>query len=208
MNFRIFTCIVISWAFIPQILACSNDTMTSNKIIPIEIKEEALKALSFYPGLRDTKITFKFKPTLTKSVMKAQPVFSSLFGSKQKRAYIIFMSSNFTIDGLTMELATIPKNVLIGWLGHELGHIMDYKNRSSFNLVIFGLKYLTSATYIRQAEITADTYAVRNGLRAYILATKEFILCHSELSEKYKERIRRLYMSPDKILEIVQEEGE
>ena len=177
------------------------------KVIPEIIKEEVLVALSHYPELEDVAITFRFKNSLKTSVMKAQPVFSSLFGSIKDRRYLILMSLNFSIDSLVLNLKEVPREVLIGWIGHELGHIMDYKNRSSINMISFGLRYITSDTYVRKAEIAADTYAVRHGLREYILATKNFILSHADLSEKYKNRIKRLYMSPDEIIKILVEEN-
>ncbi len=180
-------------------------TTVNNKTIPESVKEEVMTALNYYPELVDTPIVFKFKPAMKKSVMKAQPVFSSLFLSKKKRRYIIFMSKDFRIDGLHLRLEAIPREVLIGWIGHELGHILDYKNRSSWNLINFGVRYVFFDDFIREAEIAADTNAVQHGLIKNILATKEFILSHADLSERYKARIRKLYMSPDAILNIVRE---
>ncbi|WP_299313931.1 hypothetical protein [uncultured Aquimarina sp.] len=177
-----------------------------NKIIPLSIIKEAGIALSHYPELEEVRIEFKFKPSLKKSFMKAQPKFSTLFGSKRKRAYVILMSEVFKIDSLELSIKDIPENVMIGWLGHELGHIMDYHRRSSLNLVSFGIQYWISPNYIREAERMADTYAVTHAMKDYILATKKFILNHSSLSEKYKARIRRLYLSPDEILHLVKEE--
>ncbi|KZS38898.1 hypothetical protein AWE51_15060 [Aquimarina aggregata] len=177
-----------------------------NKIIPSLIINEAGTALSHYPELEEISIEFKLKPTLKKSFMKAQPKLSSIFKSKEKRAYVILMSTTFKIDNMELHIKDIPENVLIGWLGHELGHIMDYLTKSSFNLVLFGIQYLISPNYIRQAERIADTYAIKHSMQDYILATKRFILNHSSLSEKYKARIRRLYLSPDEILLLVKEQ--
>lgn len=100
-------------------------------------------------------------------------------------------------------MSEVPSEVLIGWIGHELGHIMDYRNKSAAGLVIFGFRYLTSSSYLKEAERAADTYAVNAGMGDYILATKDFILNHSHLSESYKERIARLYLSPEEIIVLV-----
>lgn len=64
---------------------------------------------------------------------------------------------------------------MIGWIGHELGHVMDYQERSGLNLLVFGIKYLTSNGFIKEAERAADTFAVNHGMSDYILATKDFI---------------------------------
>src|SRR5690625_4767656 len=92
---------------------------------------------------------------------------------------------------------------MIGWLGHELGHVMDYRSRSGFGMMIFGLRYLYSKNYLKEAERRADSFAIRHGMGNYIIATKNFILNHSDISEKYKDRIRRLYLSPEEIMEMV-----
>ncbi|MBQ4820571.1 hypothetical protein [Aquimarina sp. MMG016] len=177
-----------------------------NKIIPENILKEVNTALSHYPELGKVYIEFKFKPSLNKSFMKAQPKFSTLLKSKRKRRYVILMSKVFKIDGLELKIKDVPSDVLIGWIGHELGHILDYHERSSLNLIAFGLKYWLSKNYIREAERVADTYAVSHNMKDYILETKRFILNHSSLSEKYKARIKQLYLSPDEIMLLVKEQ--
>ncbi|MEL4307995.1 hypothetical protein [Joostella sp. CR20] len=177
----------------------------SNKTIPLTIRKEVVKALSFYPTLNDVTIEFKFKENLQKSFMQAQPVFTSIFNTPKNRKYRIYISSDFNIEGEKFTIDSIPEEVLVGWIGHELGHIMDYMNRSSFNLISFGFKYLFIGKHIREAERTADVYAVNHGMGSYILATKNFILNHTSLSEKYKNRIKSLYLSPEDIVQLSNE---
>ena len=62
---------------------------TAQHIIPDTIKKEALLALSHYPELKETKIEFKFKKNIKKSIMQAQPTFWSLLRSKKHRSYKI-----------------------------------------------------------------------------------------------------------------------
>lgn len=177
----------------------------NNKIIPESILNEAKIALSYYPELENVEIEFKYKEDIKKSFMQAQPRISNLFHGKNSRSYYVFMSSRFLIEEEEFSMADVPSDVLIGWLGHELGHIMDYREKSAMGLVIFGMRYITSAKYIKEAERAADTYAVNSGMGDYILATKNFILNHSHLSATYKERIARLYLSPEEILVLVNE---
>lgn len=177
----------------------------NNKIIPESILNEAKIALSYYPELEDIKIEFRFKEDIKKSFMQAQPRISNLFKGRNNRSYYIFLSSRFLIEEEEFTMADVPSDVLIGWLGHELGHIMDYREKSAIGLVIFGARYITSTNYIKEAERAADTYAVNSGMSDYILATKNFIINHSHLSETYKKRISRLYLSPEEILVLVNE---
>jgi isoaspartyl peptidase/L-asparaginase-like protein (Ntn-hydrolase superfamily) len=59
--------------------------------------------------------------------------------------------------------------------------------------------------HIVEAERSADTFAVNQGMEEYILKTKNFILNHADIDENYKKRIKRYYLSPEEIMQIVQE---
>lgn len=174
-----------------------------NKIIPENIIDEAKVALSFYPELEDVEIEFRYKNGLKKSFMQAQPKFANLFKGKKKRSYYIFMSSKFLIETEEFSVADVPSEALIGWIGHELGHIYDYRDKSAMQLVKFGSRYITSDKFVKKAERVADTYAINKGMGNYIFATKDFILNHSSLSDSYKKRKARLYLSPEQILALV-----
>ena len=184
------------------------DPKFTRKEIPKELTEEARIALSYYPILKDTPITFKFKKNIKKSTMQAQPTWKSFFKSRKKREYIILISRRVKIDRESFKITDIPSDVLIGWLGHELGHVMDYRDRSGFGMLLFGLKYLYSSGHIQEVERAADTYAVAHGMGSYILKTKDFILNHAHISEAYKTRIRRLYLSPEEIMHLIEEHKE
>lgn len=179
--------------------------MSAQKIIPNSIKNEVNVALSYYPSLKETRIKFKFKKNIKKSTMQARPTFGSFFRSQKNRSYVILISETFKISDKEFLTRHIPSNILIGWIGHELGHIMDYQNRSNFNLIWFGIKYLLSENYIVEAERTADTHAVTQGMEAYILKTKDFILNHAEITQSYKDRIKKYYLSPEEIMKLVEE---
>ncbi|MCF4101285.1 hypothetical protein L1I30_06385 [Gillisia sp. M10.2A] len=174
-----------------------------NKSIPSSILKEAKIALSYYPELIHTPIEFKFKKNIKRSFMQAQPAFKDLLKGKKQRSYFIMISESIHIEDQEFNMQEIPSDVLIGWLGHELGHIMDYRERSGWDLIKFGIRYILSSTHIKEAERAADTFAVNHGMGDYILATKDFILSHAHLSTAYKERIKRLYLSPAEILELV-----
>ena len=180
-------------------------SLNAQHLAPDSISTEADVALSHYPELKNTPISFKFKKNINKSTMRAQPIFWSLFRSRKHRKYIVLMSEKIKISGKVFLTKDIPEDIMIGWLGHELGHIMDYKNRSSLNLIWFGLKYTFSGSYIKEAERAADTYAVSHGMEKYILKTKGFILDNAEIEEKYKARIRKYYLSPEEIMTLVEE---
>ncbi|MCC5938086.1 MAG: hypothetical protein JJU34_12465 [Lunatimonas sp.] len=178
-----------------------------NKEIPDEIRDITLEALSFFPDLMDVKIDFQFKPNINGSVMQAQPkVFSVIFNNKDTRAYRVKVSRHLVFEDGFLPIEELPRDVLLGWIGHELGHIMDYLDRSSTNLLHFGAKYFCSPKFVTQAEINADTYAVAAGLGNQIITHKQYVLNHDMLSEEYKEKIRRLYLSPSQIMTMIDED--
>ena len=179
------------------------DEFRANKKIPAIIEKNVLKALSFYPELKNTDIKFVFKKRLKGSVMQAQPLFTSLLRRRTNRSYRINISALFRLTHSVTPIHQLPDEIMIGWIGHELGHIMDYESRSNRGLVAFGYNYLRSGKYVKQVEVIADTYAVNHGLGSYIIATKRFILDHAELPQAYKDKIARLYLSPDDIVEQV-----
>lgn len=179
-----------------------------NLIAPVKIQKEAEEALSFYPELYETEIEFKFNDMVRKNFMQAQPKWKSMFTSRKNRAYIILISRKFKVEDNYFTIDEIPDDVLTGWLGHELGHVMDYRSRSTLGMIVFGLKYLYSKAHIKEVERAADDYAVQHGMGNYILKTKNFILEHTSLSEAYKKHMRQFYLSPEEITELINRYGE
>jgi hypothetical protein len=177
----------------------------NNKTIPKEIEKEAITALCHFPELKDQKIIFRFKNNIKKSTMQAQPTWASFFKRRKYRDYIILISRKIQIEDEEFTINDIPSDVITGWLGHELGHVMDYRERSSLGMLIFGIKYLFLKEHIKEVERAADHYAIVHGMGDYILQTKNFILDHADISERYKQRIRNLYMSPEEVMELLNE---
>lgn len=175
------------------------------KKIPSEIKIVTLRALSFYPELMNVKIEFKFQENIRKSVMQAQPKFTTMHRSGRKRTYIVKISRWFSLMGKKIYLHDLPKKVLIGWIGHELGHVMDYLRRDAWSMTLFGIGYISSKSFIMSAERFADTYAVNHGLGDYILATKNFILHQAGMPESYIKKINKLYLPPEEIIEMIEQ---
>jgi hypothetical protein len=181
---------------------------TENKVIPESIREEALTALSHFPELKDTEIIFQYKDRIRKSTMQAQPTWASFLKPRDQRAYIILISKRIQIDNEELWIDDVPSDVMIGWLGHELGHVMDYRGRSGIGMLLFGAKYLFSKGHMKEVERAADIYAIQHGMGDYILKTKNFILDHADISERYKEKLRRIYMSPEEVMHHINDESD
>lgn len=176
-----------------------------NKRIPQNIKNKVEEALCFFPSLENIHIEFKFKKNIKKSTMQAQPNFASLFSFTKPRSYYIYISEKFKITNEELKTTDIPNKVFTGWIGHELGHVLDYESMSNWQIIVFGIKYLLINKHIIEAERRADHYAVNQGMQDYIIETKNFILNHADISEAYKKRIKKYYLSPEEIMHLVNE---
>jgi hypothetical protein len=176
------------------------ELFATNKTIPDNLREVILDALSFYPALHDVKIDFKYAAKIRTHFMQAQPRYTTMIGSRRRRSYIIKIRPQFILKGKEIPAHKLPRDVLVGWIGHELGHIMDYLRKTNLELLIFGIGYYTSKSFIITAERAADTYALNHGLGDYILAAKNFILHMAEMPERYIERMNRLYLPPEEIM--------
>ncbi len=177
---------------------------TSHIVYPKIIENEVLKTMTYFPNLKNVSIEFKFKPDIKRSTMQAQPRFSKILSPRHNREYIIFIKKHFKLGDIDKPIEELPKDVIIGWLGHELGHVMDYERMSNFKLVLFGINYLTSSKAIVKAERQADSFAIKQGMKDYIIKTKNFILNHADISESYKARMKKYYLSPEEIMDIIE----
>ncbi len=180
-------------------------TYGKHKTIPPELEQVILTALSFYPELANTRIEFIYHENIRKSVMQAQPKVLSLLRGKKKRVYKVKISRYLKLNDGQLDITTLPFEVLVGWIGHELGHIMDYKDRSGLAMVGFGAKYWLSVKFLKGAERRADLFALKHGLGDRIMSTKNFVMNHEHIPVLYKKRLKRLYMSPEEFTELLSE---
>jgi hypothetical protein len=179
-----------------------------NKTYPQVLEKPLLEALSYYPEFKALQIDFVYSGNIATALMEAQPYVPSLLKERSERRYKVYMTSGIKINGVITPIENLPNEVLLGWFTHELGHIKDYENRSTANLLWFGIAYYFSAEYKIKAERQADLYAIQKGCGPFIIATKNFVLNSSDLPEFYKSKIRNLYMSPEEVAQIIENELE
>lgn len=161
------------------------------------------EALEFFPQLKTTAINLRLLRRPGKSTMFARPAAASIVLPASRRTYLILVSPTVQLGTKRAGIETLPRDVLIGWFGHELGHIADYHGLSGVQLLLYGIRYLISPSFLRAAEFRADYLAVKHGLDAYILRTKRYILHEADIPAAYKKRIERYYSSPEEIESLV-----
>ena len=170
-----------------------------NKKYPSKIKSEVEKALSFYPELENVAIEFRWGIFTQHSFMLAQPKVSTMLKHKSQREYQIIMRKKFFLKNKRVPNRRIPSDVIVGWLGHELGHVVDYKPRSNWNLMWFGVRYYFSKSFLMKAEIAADFNAVKHGLINELVISKEFGRNPMFFPWKYINKLNKLYPSIESV---------
>lgn len=167
-----------------------------NKTYPAELELQCLVALSFYPELKNTAIEFRFgKLNFT---MTAKPKFNSFVRDKQLRQYVV------TIEKLgssknNIEWSELSFNAMVGWIGHELGHIVHYSHKTNSGVAFIGVKYAFPG-YRRKMERFTDQIAIQHDLGYALYEGVDFTMNRSHATEHYKKCQQKYYLQPDEII--------
>ena len=132
--------------------------------------------------------------------MKSLPKLTSLLQKRINHSYtIIIKKQGTTKNGL--EWSALSFNALVGWIGHELGHVLHYSNKTSGGILITGVKYVF-APYRKKMEHFTDQLAIQHNLGMALYEGTDFTLNHSNATEKYKEYLKKYYLLPIEILRL------
>ncbi len=164
-----------------------------HKIMPEEYELEILIALSYFPELRDVNIIFL--PKKIKTTMACRPSMDAIFKDKEKRVYRIFI--NNLLEGKNgVNYDDVPFNARIGLVGHELGHVVDYMQKSMLRIIGNGIGYVMSDTYRKSFEANVDKITVERGLGWQQYAFASFVRNKANVNESYLEFKENNYPSP------------
>lgn len=167
----------------------------SKMSVPLQYKDAAFVALTYFPQLKNTTIVFK--EAKIKTTMSARPVFASLFKKKNSRKYIIRINNCYHTKG-KITLDEVPFNAQIGVIGHELAHIDDYAKRNFIGIIQRGLSYFSKKSKAR-FEKEIDLCTLRSGLGQHLYSWAKFVLHESDASKKYVLFKKRTYLTPEEI---------
>lgn len=158
-----------------------------------------------FEGLHEFEITLVLG-RIKSSTMQAQPIISlkSIFSGVKR--YRIKLNKHIR-DHEELKVIDVPDDVLKGWFAHELGHLVDYKQHSNFQMIIFGIKYLLSKKFKKKVEHDADYIAITYGYHEEILATKRYIVEHDLIGDKYKNKILKYYLPEEDVMLCSQDES-
>ena len=153
-------------------------------------------ALCHYPELYDKRISLRLKSLV--STMQAQPSPDFLFQRKSKRAYRIFVNNNPNLTGINYK--ELSFNGLVGWIGHEFAHLIDYNAMNNRELLGFIAGYVFDKRTMRRTERNADKETIKRGLGIQLLDGVAFFEKHNKVSKKYRKRKQKNYLSEKEII--------
>lgn len=174
-----------------------SDNLIFQNVQSAQLRKWFAETLAAYPELQDRPIYLR-KLSMKRSTMRAQPIINGSFFRRATRHYRVDFSDHLDVTEHVL-VQELPREVVVGWFAHELGHIVDYLNRPVLGMISFGLGYALWSRYMRKAERVADTIAVNHGFGAEVRATKNYLLDHATLPPHYKKRLKKYYLSADEL---------
>lgn len=157
------------------------------------------KAIANLPTADSTYIIFK--KAKIKSMGQAQPLIRTILKNKQKRIYIIKVRDEKVNPNLCFE--TIPDSAKVGLVGHEIVHVLDFKSKSFFEILVMGIKYSNCPAYKKRTEWITDSLTIANNMGYENLCFANCIYNSSFVSKKYLKKKTKYYMTPSDMINII-----
>ncbi len=153
-------------------------------------------ALNRYPELHHRNIILKLKSI--SSTMQAQPTPNFIVKRKSKRSYRIFVNDNPELTGINYQ--DLSFNALVGWIGHEFAHLIDYSSMNNKELLGFIAAYVFDKREMRKTERQADKETIKRGLGIQLLDGVAFFEKNKKVSKRYRKRKKKNYLSEEEII--------
>lgn len=195
---------ILSLLLLPPISSIGQ-SIPSEKILYDEVTDNSierayLKALCFYPELKNVKIRIKYGRIKTSMAAIPKPS-SLLFRKRTNRTYTIIINKKEHSDPARL-LHTAPFNAMVGVFGHELAHILDYKEKSNCQMVGFAISYLNHEKR-KQTEWKTDSITVSHGLGWQLYHFTDFVFNEADINPKYRKYKTKYYMKPEALYQMV-----
>lgn len=179
-----------------------------NKIMPAEFEKQILTALSYFPELKQTKITFLLHKG-NSGVIETRPEWFSVFKNSRHRAYYVFIGDSSAKHTPQFMFRNSPVNGQVGIIGHELAHILYFSQRNTFGLLKTGIGHV-STKYMDNFENKTDSMCIERGLGYQLIdwniyLRKAFGMADPENDPDpfFSEEGRERYMSPARIRQVM-----
>jgi hypothetical protein len=176
----------------------------NKKDYPPEFEQQILIALSFYPELKNTRITFRKRPRHGTAITRS--AWGSVLLPPGKRSYVITISDTAEAALVPLLLKNLSFNVQVAVLGHELAHIVQYERMTTAGLLKYAVCNI-SALYIDRFEYSADAICIAHGLGYQLFDWSDYV--RKKMNTVYwlgpdylhRKKTRERYMNPSTILQ-------
>ncbi len=150
------------------------------------IKNAFIEAKSRYASLQHANIILTFRKELF-FTMRATVIFSSFFN--KKRTYIVVVNTS-----KSHALSQLSQDDLIGWIGHELAHIVEYETMTNKELVLFFVKYIFNLKFRFFVERRVNALACNNGFAKELFQTFKKFSSLEGFGAHYKRYLLKHYI--------------
>lgn len=173
-----------------------------NKDVDSSIELAFYTAISFMSDdLSEARIRVK-NANINTSLSARPTVLSLLFRRKENRKYVIRINDN---EGSSIPLFKDASfNAQVGVLGHEISHIVDYRQRSLGGVISRMFDY-SSEERKAKYEQEIDSMTIWSGLGWQLKAWMSFVQKSPVATEEYKEFKRDIYYTEPEIEEKIEE---
>jgi len=169
----------------------------NTKNISQEFELAFYTAVSHYPELKETNIEMKLRKF--NFSMAARPA-KKLLANRKERVYRVYANIKKGFGGVLP--ASLKFNQKVGVIGHELAHVLDYSKKSLCKLVGTGIGYLF-LSYRSHLEKNTDIETIKHGMGWQLYDYRDFLLNHSDASEKYKKKNAKVYLNEIEIKTLI-----
>ena len=179
-----------------------------NKTMPAEYEKQILTALSYFPELRKTRITFILQKG-NSGVIETRPEWFSVFKNSKSRAYIVFIGDSSSRYTPRFMFRNSPVNGQVGIISHELTHILYFSKKNTFGLLNTGIAHV-SRSYMDNFENKTDSVCIERGLGYQLIdwniyLRKAFGMPDPENGPDpfFTDTTKERYMSPARIRQVM-----
>lgn len=133
--------------------------------------------------------------------MACRPSPMSVFRKRSKRKYTIFINNQKNRKE-TICIQNLSFNAQVGVIGHELGHVVDYQQKTGIQIIGIAAKYNFKKCRSK-FEKSIDSIAIARGFGWQIYEFSNYIQSGKDIPEKYKAYKRKIYYRPEDIIQII-----
>ncbi|MEI8269740.1 MAG: hypothetical protein WCG45_00050 [bacterium] len=150
------------------------------------------QAKKYYLETENVSIKLKFTP-LYYSTMTSRPKIILFLFPWLKRNYVISVNSSEKYKKFAIPLSILNDSILLGWIGHELAHIIQYEKMGKKEIMSFPFKYGLNKKFRKNFETEADEITKQRGLEKELKEGINFVLTNTKISTAYKNRLKKFY---------------